>query len=127
MPYRVDRATVIVMPKKGFNGQIGLRCSDEMSATLKEIERTHRIAPIELARGLVDATCQFYRQHGWFSFPVVIQPEAFQRQYIAAEAAQAPYIPGSIDHVANAAAVEKAADDALHSTARPRRKRPSKA
>lgn len=72
------------MPKKGItSGQLGVRVDEETVRTLLVMEEKHRVAPVDLARGLLEAACQFYREHGWFSFPVRIEPEAFQARYVA--------------------------------------------
>lgn len=76
------------MPKKlPFKGTIFYRCVEQDTATLREIEAKHNIAPIKFTAGLIQAACQFYREKGWFSFPVVIRPEAFQTRYVAEEQA----------------------------------------
>lgn len=72
------------MPKKvPFTGNVFFRCDEEDTAALIAIDRNHGIGPAKLGAGLLHAACQFYRQHGWFSFPVVIEPVAFQAKYVA--------------------------------------------
>jgi hypothetical protein len=81
------------MPKKvPFNGTVFIRCDDEDTESLRKIEAEHNIAPTKFTAGLIRAACQFYRKHGWFSFPVVIEPEVFQARYVAEE--QAAYEAG---------------------------------
>lgn len=96
------------MPKKEFNGTISLRCDDAMSATLKDIHLKHQVPPVALARGLIEAALRFYTEHRFFSFPVRIEPEAFQREWLAAaEQPQAGYGEGAevkLDHLENDAA-----------------------
>jgi hypothetical protein len=76
------------MPKKvPFNGTVFLRLDEEDAATLREIDKTHQIAPTKFTAALIKSACQFYREKGWFSFPIVIEPEAFQARYVAEEQA----------------------------------------
>lgn len=57
-----------------------------LAATINEIALRHRITPADLTRGLLEAACQFYREHGWFSFPILIEPLAFQAVKAAEDA-----------------------------------------
>lgn len=75
--------------KKEFNGTIYWEADEDTAATLKHMASAHGVTPVEVTRRLLLAACQFYREHGWFSFPVVIEPEAFQARYVAE--AQAAY------------------------------------
>lgn len=63
------------MPKREFNGAIYFRCDAEMEATLREMQRHQKTVPVDLAKGLVDEACKFYRAHGYFNFPIVIGPK----------------------------------------------------
>ena len=72
------------MAKKSFGGTVYVR-TDEMTQTLLAIQAKHGTAPNELTRKLLKSACDFYDQHGFFSFPVCIEPLAFQRAWIAAE------------------------------------------
>lgn len=79
--------------KKKFEDIIYVRGLAHRAETLNKISDLHRIDHVELARGLVEAACDFYEEHGFFSFPVRIEPEAFQRQWLAAEGRQSGYEP----------------------------------
>lgn len=57
-----------------LSDQVSVRIDPEWRETLRIIEEKHRIPPPEFIRGLVDAGLQFYREHGWFAFPVNVQP-----------------------------------------------------
>jgi hypothetical protein len=72
--------------------QLNFGVTDETHRIVMEITRKHRTQPTDLCRGLVEAACDFYEQHGFFSFPVRIEPEAFQHGYITKVAEPAsPY------------------------------------
>lgn len=67
------------MPKKGqVTETIFARGISHLAPTINAIAENHRILPPDLTRGLLDAACKFYEEHGWFSFPVKITPIAFQ-------------------------------------------------
>jgi hypothetical protein len=61
-----------VMPK--LSDQVSVRISPEWRETLRIIEEKHRIPPPEFIRGMVAAGLEFYRLHGWFAFPINVQP-----------------------------------------------------
>ncbi len=69
------------MPK--LSDQVSVRMDPEWRETLRAIEVKHRIPPPEFIRGLVEAGLQFYRENGWFAFPVTVQPV---RDYVQAVA-----------------------------------------
>lgn len=71
--------------KKEFTDVIFVRGLSHRAEAINAIAKKHRIVPVDLARGLVEAACDFYERHGFFSFPVRIEPEAFQQGYIEAE------------------------------------------
>lgn len=72
--------------------QLNLSIDAGTEQTLAKIYERHTLKPTDFGRRLVEAACQFYEEHGWFSFPVVIEPEAFQARYVAEE--QAAYESG---------------------------------
>jgi hypothetical protein len=72
-----------VPKKKAFSDVLYVRGLEHRADILNAIDEKHGIAPVELARRLVEAACSFYETHGWFSFPVVIEPEAFQARFVA--------------------------------------------
>lgn len=73
--------------KREFTGQLNFKCQEDVTAALLEIRERHHIEPVDFSRGLLKAACQFYRENGWFSFPVVIEPLAFQAKFVAETAA----------------------------------------
>lgn len=66
-----------------LSDQVSVRISPEWRETLRAIEEKHRIPPPDFIRGLVEAGLEFYREHGWFAFPVSVQPV---RDYVQAVA-----------------------------------------
>lgn len=66
-----------------LSDQVSVRISPEWRETLRAIEDKHRIPPPDFIRGLVEAGLEFYREHGWFAFPVSVQPV---RDYVQAVA-----------------------------------------
>lgn len=73
--------------------QINVAVTQSTYDVLIGIKNRHKILPNVLARELLVAAAEFYARHGWFSFPVVIEPEEFQRnpRAIAAENGQAAF------------------------------------
>ena len=69
------------MPK--LSDQVSVRINPEWRDTLRAIEEKHRIPPPEFIRGLVEAGLAFYREHGWFAFPVSVQPGSDYVQAVA--------------------------------------------
>ncbi len=57
--------------------QISVRLDPATMSTLREIEERHGLIPTEFTRRLLDSALGFYREHGWFSFPATVYPEAF--------------------------------------------------
>jgi hypothetical protein len=57
-----------------LSDQVSVRIDPEWREILRTIEEKHRIPPPEFIRGLVAAGLEFYRHHGWFAFPVNVQP-----------------------------------------------------
>lgn len=80
-----------VPKKKPIEDVLFVRGLSHIAEELNAIQQKHRTSPTDLARGLLEAACAFYRTHGWFSFPVVIEPEAFQARFVA-EKTQAAYL-----------------------------------
>ncbi len=66
-----------------LSDQVSVRIDPEWRETLRAIEDKHRIPPPDFIRGLVAAGLEFYRTHGWFAFPVSVQPV---RDYVQAVA-----------------------------------------
>jgi hypothetical protein len=58
--------------------QLNVSITAEQEAFIAELAK-HRITGPELVRGLLDAARDFYRENGWFSFPLTITPEKFQQ------------------------------------------------
>ena len=69
------------MPK--LSDQVSVRIAPEWRDALRSIEEKHRIPPPDFIRGLVEAGLQFYREHGWFAFPVSVQPVPAYVQAVA--------------------------------------------
>ncbi len=96
------------MPKGEFNGAIFFRCDAEMEATLREMQRHQKTVPVALARGLLEEACKFYRENGYFHFPIMVGPK-FQLMVAEPPAPEAggspqgsPTRPGAgleVDHV----------------------------
>lgn len=57
-----------------LSDQVSVRIDPEWRDVLRTIEEKHRIPPPEFIRGLVAAGLEFYRNHGWFAFPIHVQP-----------------------------------------------------
>lgn len=60
------------------SGQLNVKITPDQEAFIAELEK-HRITGPELVRGLLDAARGFYKENGWFSFPLTITPEKFQQ------------------------------------------------
>lgn len=73
------------MPKKTarITDKVFARVDDDLARGINAIVDKHNTEPAVLVRGLLEAAVAFYDAHGWFSFPVRIEPEAFQAQYVA--------------------------------------------
>jgi hypothetical protein len=66
--------------------QISVRLDPETMSALREIEERHGLIPTEFTRRLLDGALEFYRKHGWCSFPATVYPEAFTGESSAAGA-----------------------------------------
>jgi len=55
--------------------RLTLRLPAELRVVLSEIEQKHRIGEAEIARGCLEAVAAFYKEHGFFAFPVRVWPE----------------------------------------------------
>lgn len=66
-----------------LSDQVSVRIDPEWRETLRAIEDKHRIPPPEFIRGLVSAGLEFYRENGWFAFPVIVQPGEAYVQAVA--------------------------------------------
>ena len=96
---------------------IYLRDLDEQEPFIRYMLEKKQVTPLMLGRALFAAAADFYNAHGKFEFPVRIEPEAFHA--MAAEQRQAGYaVPTKIDHLANAAAAERALAEPPRSKAR---------
>ena len=78
--------------------QLNVAISSRAKATLDEIRKNQRYLPAQVARGLIDAACDFYDRHQYFAFPICIEPMAWKTQPVitvaqrmAAEPPQADY------------------------------------
>jgi len=98
------------MPRSEQNlTTIYLRDLDEQEPFIRYMLEKKQVTPLMLGRALFAAAADFYKAHGKFEFPVRIEPEAFHA--MAAEQPQGSYgtsVPTKIDHLANAAAAERA-------------------
>lgn len=65
------------MAPENLTEKIGLTVTETDYKTLLEIQRDSGHKPVVVARLLVEQACQFYRENGWFRFPVVIEPAEF--------------------------------------------------
>lgn len=63
--------------------QINISISEQTRATLDAIAAKHGTPVTDVCRRLIEEACLFFDQHGWFTFPVRIEPEAFQARYVA--------------------------------------------
>ncbi len=92
------------MPK--LSDQVSVRISPEWRETLRSIEEKHRIPPPEFIRGLVEAGLQFYQTHGWFAFPVSVQPMRDYVQAVAETQSRYDAAPGATSAAPTSAAVK---------------------
>lgn len=69
-----------------LNKQVNVGMSERTHKALADCASKHNTKPVDICRGLIEAGMRFYEEHGWLTFPVRIEPEAFQRDYIAAAA-----------------------------------------
>lgn len=65
--------------------KVAVRVSPSTWAGLEKIEARHGYAPTQIARLLLEGAVNFFDEHGYFHFPVVIEPAP-----LAALAAEAP-------------------------------------
>jgi antitoxin component of RelBE/YafQ-DinJ toxin-antitoxin module len=63
------------MPQKN-DDRLAIRLPGELLETLAEIQEKHGLTPTEIARRCLDQVAGFYRENGYFSFPVHIVPNA---------------------------------------------------
>lgn len=66
------------MAKK--SAQLNVRIDPDVLDSLEAIEEKHGITQSVLVRHLLAAVDVFYKEHKWFSLPVVVAPEKFQNQ-----------------------------------------------
>jgi PAS domain S-box-containing protein len=89
------------MPRRSkVTDTIFARGVSHLAPTINAIDARHGIAPAEFTRKLLEAACKFYKDHGWFSFPVKIEPEEFQPAHaypMAAEAEQGTEITAIVE------------------------------
>jgi hypothetical protein len=57
------------------SGQLNVSLPPELVDVLGEIHSKHGIPPPELVRNLLSAVSVFYRENGYFAFPVHILPD----------------------------------------------------
>lgn len=62
------------MPKKDFNGTIFVRCDEATTGILLDLEAKQGVHPQELARRLIDAACQLFRERRKIEFPIMVIP-----------------------------------------------------
>lgn len=60
------------MAKK--SDQISVRLDPDTFKALTEIHEKHGLEPVAVARRCLDAVAAFYRENGYFAFPVKLQP-----------------------------------------------------
>jgi hypothetical protein len=58
------------------NDRLNIRLPSDLISTLNEIQEKHGLGASEITRRCLEAVAEFYRQHGFFSFPVKMEPEA---------------------------------------------------
>lgn len=72
------------MPKSArITDKVFARVEEDLADGINAIHEKHHIEPAVLVRGLLESAVAFYRLHGFFSFPVVVNPEAFQARWVA--------------------------------------------
>jgi hypothetical protein len=77
------------MKKPKFSKPTPVRLSPEDCEILEEIEKAHKIPPASFIRGMVTAGCAFYREHGYFYFPVEVVPQGTELKRRKADVAAA--------------------------------------
>ncbi|HYC70000.1 MAG TPA: hypothetical protein VEB66_02265 [Opitutaceae bacterium] len=60
-----------------FPAQVNVKMTDDLLAGLKEIHAKHKSPPTEVLRGLAEQAVAFFREHGYFTFPVEFWPQSF--------------------------------------------------
>lgn len=63
------------MPLKN-DDRLNIRLPGDLLVTLEEIQKKHGLNATEIARRCLEAVADFYNKHGFFSFPVRLEPEA---------------------------------------------------
>jgi hypothetical protein len=82
------------MPKSTrVTDKVFARIEEDLAEGINAIHEKHHIEPAVLVRGLLEAAVSFYRDKGFFSFPVVIHPEAFQARWVAETQAEYQHGP----------------------------------
>jgi hypothetical protein len=61
------------MPLKN-DDRLNIRVPGDLLATLDEIQKKHGLSATEIARRCLEGVAEFYRENGYFAFPVKIQP-----------------------------------------------------
>ena len=89
-----------------LDAQLNIKMPKSLLDGLLLIKEKHGIEPAESLRRAGEAMVQFYRKNGYFSFPVVITPEAEFIQAVVKTSAQPPIIT---DSEARAAALRQTA------------------
>lgn len=56
--------------------RLNIRLPGELLETLADIQAKHGLNATEIARRCLEQVAAFYREHGFFTFPVKIEPEA---------------------------------------------------
>lgn len=91
-----------------LSDQISVRIDPEWRETLRSIEVKHRIPPPDFIRGLVESGLAFYRENGWFAFPVTVQPVRDYVQAVAETQSRYDAAPAPSASTPNATAPAKA-------------------
>ena len=59
-----------------LDAQMTLKMPKALLDGLQRIKDSHGTEPAEVLRRLAEAAVQFHQQHGFFTFPVKVEPEA---------------------------------------------------
>lgn len=69
----------LVMPKSSTppkkDARMELKLPQETMDALIDIHKNHKISPQDIARALLEDAARFYRDHGYFGFPLKIIPD----------------------------------------------------
>ncbi|MFT3870461.1 MAG: hypothetical protein QM715_18585 [Nibricoccus sp.] len=63
------------MAEKIFDAQMTLKMPKALLEGLTDIKKTHGLEPAEILRRLGESAVAFYREKGYFTFPIRLLPE----------------------------------------------------